>query len=125
GASGGTCTCSGTCTGVSGYNSTAMNQIVFGRGNTACSSVTSVYNAGMCQFFSRITPANVRIVYQETGLSYFPRAEGPIPTITVSLQNLPFRFFFLGGLMSFFAGSGFANIQIPASATITGEDLSG
>src|SRR5262249_50349291 len=30
GASGGTCTCSGTCTGVSGYNSTAMNQIVFG-----------------------------------------------------------------------------------------------
>jgi hypothetical protein len=34
------------------------------------------------------------------------------------LHDLAFQLFFLGGLM------GFANIQIPASATITGEDLS-
>ena len=40
-------------------------------------------------------------------------------TVTVSLQNLPFEFFFLRGL------SRFANIQIPAMTTpITGEDLS-
>ena len=115
----GTCSCAGTCTGVSGYTATAMNQIVYGRGSAACNDVTSVYNAGMCDFFPRIAPANVRIVYEQTGLGYAGRFGGPVPTITVSLQNLPFQFYFLGGLM------GFGNIQIPASATTTGEDLSG
>src|SRR5262245_52634845 len=40
------------------------------------------------------------------------------PTIKVSLQNMPFRFFFLGDLL------GFRDMQIPSAATtMTGEDL--
>jgi len=76
----------------------------------------------MCDIFSKITPANVRIVYTQpaapAGLGFAGRPGGPVPTIKISLQNMPFRFFFLGDLL------GFRNIQIPGTATtMTGEDL--
>jgi Flp pilus assembly pilin Flp len=116
---GGGCSCSGTCSGVSGFNASALNDIVYGRGNAACGDATSFYDAGMCDIFPRIQPANVQIVYAQTGLGYAGRNGGPVPTITVSIQNLPFQFFFLGGLL------GFANINMPGlQTTITGEDLS-
>jgi Flp pilus assembly pilin Flp len=116
---GGGCSCSGTCSGVSGFNASALNDIVYGRGNAACGDATSFYDAGMCDIFRRIQPANVQIVYAQTGLGYAGRNGGPVPTITVSIQNLPFQFFFLGGLL------GFANINMPGlQTTITGEDLS-
>jgi TadE-like protein len=116
---GGGCSCSGTCSGVSGFNASALNDIVYGRGNAACGDATSFYDAGMCDIFPRIQPANVQIVYAQTGLGYAGRYGGPVPTITVSIQNLPFQFFFLGGLL------GFANINMPGlQTTITGEDLS-
>jgi len=64
------------------------------------------------------TPANVVIVYAQTGLGYADRPGGPMPTISVSLQNLPFQFFFLRGLM------GFRDLQIPASTvSTTAQDL--
>lgn len=116
-----TCTCNGVraCRGVRSYNSAAMNTIVFGRGSSSCSDARSADQVGMCDIFARITPANVKIVYAQTGRGYAGRPGGPIPTITVSIQNLPFRFYFLGGLI------GFRNLQIPASTvSITAEDLS-
>jgi Flp pilus assembly protein TadG len=105
----------GTCTG-GRYSSAAMQRIVFGEGGaTACSNA----NTAMCKFYSPITAANVTIAYAQTGLGYAGRPGGPVPTITISLQNLPFRFFFLSGLM------GFSNMNIPAmTTTITGEGLS-
>jgi Flp pilus assembly protein TadG len=117
-----TCTCRGACKGVGGYNATAMQTIVFGRGSMACGDATSSYTTGMCDVFERITPANVRIVYTQpatpAGLGYAGRPGGPVPTIKISLQNMPFRFFFLGDLL------GFRDIQIPAATTtMTGEDL--
>src|SRR5439155_4427226 len=114
-----TCICTGTCTGVSGYSGSAMNAIVFGRGNSNCNGRRSPYEIGMCHIFDRIGLANVVVVYTQTGLGYAGRPGGPVPTITVSLKNLPFRFFFLGSLI------GFDNVEIPAmTTTITGEDLS-
>jgi hypothetical protein len=96
-----------------------MNTIVFGRGSSSCSDAKSGDGVGMCDIFPRITPANVKIVYAQTGLGYAGRPGGPMPTITVSLQNLPFQFFFLRGLM------GFHDFQIPASTvSLTAEDLS-
>src|SRR5258708_419481 len=112
------CTCTGFCTGVGEYDAAAMNTIVFGRGSTACNDATSYYFAGMCDIFDKITPANVVIVYTQNALGYSGRPGGPVPTITVSLQNLSFRFFFLGAL------KGFYDFQMPAmTTTITGEDL--
>src|SRR5262245_20526365 len=116
------CNCEGACKGVGGYNATAMRAIVFGRGSKACGDATSAYAAGMCDIFNKITPTNVRIVYTQpaapAGLGFAGRPGGPVPTIEISLQNMPFRFFFLGDLL------GFRNIQIPGAATtMTSEDL--
>ena len=116
-----TCTCNGVnaCRGIKGYDGAAMNTIVFGRGSSSCSDAKSGDGVGMCDIFSRITPTNVKIVYAQTGLGYAGRPGGPTPTITVSLQHLPFQFVFLRGLM------GFHDVQIPASTvSLTAEDLS-
>src|SRR5204862_6614756 len=108
------------CTNGGTYSAAAMSTIVFGRGSNACGDATSFYFAGMCDVFWRVQPENVVISYSATGLGYAGRPGGPVPTITVSLQNLPFQFFFLGGLM------GFHDFMIPASTTsVTAEDLSG
>jgi Flp pilus assembly protein TadG len=113
------CTCSGNCPGISAnsYNSAAMNRILFGRGSSSCTDATSYYTTGMCDILPAITAANVRIVYTQTGLGYAGRPGGPVPTITVSLQNLRFQFFFLSYLLG-------ASVPIPAmTTTITAEDL--
>lgn len=122
------CTCTrGTCPGMGTFSWAAMNKIVCGRNNTSTTqciystqcSATSSYFRGMCDIFPTITAANVRIVYTQTGLGFAGRDGGPVPTITVSLQNVPFQFFFLNGLM------GFQPITISsARTTTTGEVLS-
>ncbi len=114
------CTCTrGSCPGMGSYSAAAMNTILFGRGSTSCFDAASYYTAGMCDIFPRIAAANVRIVYDQTGLGYAGRGAGPVPTITVSLQNLTFQFYFLNGLRRF------ANLAMPPfTTTVTGESLS-
>jgi hypothetical protein len=61
----------------------------------------------------------VVIVYSQTGLGFAGRPGGPVPTITISLKDLPLQFFFLSGLM------GFKDLRIPPLTTsMTAEDLS-
>jgi Flp pilus assembly pilin Flp len=113
-----TCSCVGACAGVGAYNPAAMHTLIFGRGSSSCFDAKSFYQAGMCDIFPRIAAANVVVVYAQTGLGYAGRPGGPVPTITVSIESLPFQFFFLSGIM------GFDKIQIPALTTsITAEDL--
>jgi hypothetical protein len=72
----------------------------------------------MQPFFPRLEKKNVKIEYVATGLGYWTRPGGPVPTIKVSLQNLTFQFYFLGGLL------GFNDINIPSMvSSVTGEDL--
>jgi len=114
-----TCSSSGACPSDLSYNAAAMSTIVFGRGSSSCGDATSFYNAGMCDVFARITPANVVIAYTQTGLGYAGRPGGPTPTITISLQNLPLQLFFLSGV------AGLNDLRIPPLKTsITAEDLS-
>lgn len=132
------CTCSGatgSCTGTRpggncGWSLAAMNAIVYGRGDAAvasgCGNAASGLQLGMCDVYDRIRPANVVIRYQHTGLGYAGRpgaaigVGGMVPTITVSLVNLPFNWVALDGLL------GLGPIAIPGlRTTITGEDLSG
>lgn len=121
-----TCACTGTCTGVTGYDAAAMKALVYGRVNSgACGAGGSVYADGMCNIYPGLTPANVKITYQcgssttTCSLGYVGRPDGPVPTITVQLQNLHFTFYFLGGLLNF------ANITMPPlTTTITGEYMS-
>lgn len=124
-----TCTCTaGTCTGMGTFSWKAMNEIVCGRDDTSstqcdyptqCHNATSYYFVGMCDLFPSITAANVKIIYTQTGLGFAGRSGGPVPTITVLLQNLPFHFFFLSGFLHF------GSIDIPGvRTTVTGEILS-
>ena len=115
----GSCACAGTCTGLAGniFDAAAMNRIVFGRGSAACGDATSYYATGMCDVLPSITADNVVIVYSQSGLGYAGRPGGPVPTITVSLQHMQFKFFFLTALLG-------VNIAIPPmTTTITAEDL--
>ncbi len=131
------CTCNGrteTCTGTVptnaqactweklnpvNYSRDALNTILLGRGNNGTSCVQGLNNAGMCQFFPGLTRANIVVRYQYTGMGYAGRTAGPVPTITVSLQDVSYNFILLSGL------AGLTSVSFPARATstITGEDL--
>jgi Flp pilus assembly pilin Flp len=114
-----TCDSSGICPQDLSYNAAAMNTIVFGRGSSSCIDASSFSDTGMCDVFTRITPANVVIVYAQTGLGFAGRPGGPVPTITISLKNLPLKFFFLSSLL------GFDELRIaPSTTSMTAEDLS-
>lgn len=121
------CTSAGG-TSCPGYNATYFSRIFRGdtavTANDACPPPTGSQRPGMCHFFPALKRENVVITYAATGLGFQGRgnAQGvtaPVPTITVSLRNVNFNFFFLSGLM------GFANITMPSMlSTVTGEDLS-
>jgi len=89
-----TCTCNdvNACRGMKGYDGAAMNTIVFGRGSSSCSDAKSADVVGICDI-------SKDHACQCEDLGYAGRPGGPMPTITVSLQNLPFQFFFLRGLV--------------------------
>ncbi len=73
---------------------------------------------GMQAFLPTLQKSEIRIEYTASGLGYWGRPRGPVPTITVSITNHPFQFFFLGGLL------GFGNITMPSMlSTVTGEDM--
>ncbi|NRG18521.1 pilus assembly protein [Rhizobiales bacterium] len=102
------------------YSAAAMTRIVAG-GDGACGprAPGDPRPLGMCDVYSAIQPQNVRVSYTYSGLGYAGRPNGPVPTVQVSLQNLTFDFFFLGGLL------GFGQINLPPmTGTATGEDLS-
>ncbi|MER9303490.1 TadE/TadG family type IV pilus assembly protein [Mesorhizobium sp. M0496] len=101
------CTGAGVCCTGAGVCTSTLDQPSF----------DAIYNR-MIVFFPRLQPANVRITYSATGLGYWGRPGGPVPTVTVSLEGLTFQFFFLQGLMSF------TNITMPSMlSTVTGEDM--
>lgn len=97
----------GTCA-AAGSSQTAFDFIYDGDGS----------RSGMHDFFPNLEKSEVRIEYVATGLGFWTRPGGAVPTIRVSIVNHPFQFFFLGGLL------GFANITMPDMlSTVTGEDL--
>ena len=102
------CSCTGTsCVNIS-FDQTAFNLIYDGDSS----------RPGMHDFFPRLEKKNIQIEYVATGLGYWTRPDGPVPTIKVSLQSLTFQFYFLGGLL------GFNDINIPSMvSSVTGEDL--
>lgn len=113
--------CTGTVpTGVSRtYSPANMQRLVFGRGGgTTCGTIGTDGDPGMCDIFDRITPENVSIEYENTGLGFAGRPGGPVPTITLRLTGLTFELVGLGDLI------GIPEITMPDFlVTMTGEDL--
>jgi Flp pilus assembly protein TadG len=115
-----------TCTATAAGTASCTNCV-----GGACSSTPAVqanfdliYNGdanrpGMFSFLPTLAKSEVKVEYVATGLDYWTRPGGPIPTVKVSIVGHPFQFFFLGGLLNF------ANITMPdMHSTVTGEDLS-
>lgn len=119
--SAGTASCSScvgtTCT-ATGSDQAAFT-LVYAGDDGVCGGTSNPGRPGMCDFFPGLKKSEVQIEYMATGLGYWTRPGGPVPTIRVSIVNHPFQFFFLGGLLNF------ANITMPNMlSTVTGEDLS-
>ncbi|MER8564419.1 pilus assembly protein [Mesorhizobium sp. M0924] len=75
-------------------------------------------HSGMQRLLPDLKKSEVRIQYRASGLGYWTRPNGPVPTITVSITNHPFQFFFLGGLL------GLGDLTMPSMlSTVTGEDM--
>ncbi|RWC54962.1 TadE/TadG family type IV pilus assembly protein [Mesorhizobium sp.] len=113
----------GACNGDSAKFNAAGFSTIF-RGDTTytndntCPVLAAGQRPGMCHFFPGLHRDNIAITYTATGLGFQTRLGGPVPTITVNLQNITFQFFFLKGLM------GFNDITMPSMlSTVTGEDL--
>jgi Flp pilus assembly pilin Flp len=107
-----------SCTNGGTYNASAMNALVFGRGQTACGTIGADLFPGMCDVYSRIRPENVIVTYRHTGLGFAGRPGGPVPTITLELTGVTYNYAFLSGLL------GFGPVTMPPMrTTVTGEDL--
>jgi hypothetical protein len=81
-------------------------------------AMTGIVSA-MQKAYSPISSKNVVVRYTFTGLGYAGRVGGPVPTITVSLKGVQFKFILLSFLLR-------NSMSMPGlSTTVTGEDLSG
>jgi len=110
-------TCNGATSSCSGgtYNAAAMNWIVRGS-DGVCGTTVGV--RGICDLYPRIQPQNVVITYEQTGMGFAGRPGGPVPSITVKVQNLQFPTPVLGIF------SGLVNLTMPPfQTTVSGEDL--
>ncbi|RAZ87530.1 pilus assembly protein [Mesorhizobium hawassense] len=115
-----TCSCAGANCVNGTWTAANFNRIFQGdaSGTGTCPALAANQRPGMCHFYPFLTPANVLIHYTATGLGYQTRLGGAVPTITVSLQNVNYHFFFLGGLL------GLDDMAMPDMlSTVTGEDL--
>lgn len=109
--------CNGATASCSGgtYSASAMNWIVRGS-DGVCGSTAGV--RGICDLYPRIQPQNIVITYEQTGMGFAGRPGGPVPSITVRVQNLQFSTPVLGIF------SGLVNLTMPPfQTTVSGEDL--
>ena len=74
--------------------------------------------ARMRQSFRRLQPENVTVRYADSGLGFAGRPGGPVPAVTVCLQNMSFDMAIIDGLL------GLGAIPMPEfCATLTAEDM--
>lgn len=74
--------------------------------------------ARMQTVYLQLLPENITIQYADSGLGFAGRPGGPVPAVTVCLQNMNFDFTIINGLL------GFGTIAMPPfCATLTAEDM--
>ena len=74
--------------------------------------------------FPRIRAENVVVEYSYIGLGFAARPCGPVPSVTVRLQNMTFDFIVIDALLTVLAGPFAASLTMPPfAASMIGEDL--
>lgn len=95
----------------------AFSRILLGS-DGVCNPNFGVTTPGICDFNPQIKAENVKVTYTRAGLGYQGRRLGPVVSVTVELQDLYFRFFWVAALL------GIDSVPVPTSpATFVGEDL--
>jgi hypothetical protein len=105
--------------------STACTPNTFGFDGSAFTNVngTGIFDR-MKVIFPRLQPGNVTISYELNGSGYVGRPGGLPMNVTVKIQNMTHRIYFLAGIMRFFGGTFASTPAIPAFATtLTSEDM--
>ncbi len=79
----------------------------------------------MREIFPRIAYENVAVEYYFMGLGFVGRPCGPVPSVTVRLQNMSFDFIVIDALLNLVTGGGLdPSMAMPSfTATMVGEDL--
>ena len=111
----------------------APSSVICDGATTSCNNgytfLSSVHNrvvTRMQQIFPRITAANVVVEYLPISLGFVGRPCGPVPSVTVRLQNMTFDFIVIDGILTLVqSGTALpAGITMPGFvATMVGEDL--
>ena len=97
-------------------------------GNGFCPAAHDAIVARMQTVMPRIGRQNVVIEYRDNmgvGRLGYAGRNGPVPLVTVSLQNMQYQFIMLGVIRGLLGGNA-ANVVLtmpPFTATMTGEDL--
>ena len=102
--------CTGGIAGITGFDAAGHTRIV----------------DRMRLIFPRIAAENVAVEYFFMDLGFVGRPCGPVPSVTVRLQNLTIDFIVIDSLLSLVAGGGGLgpSMAMPSfTATMTGEDL--
>lgn len=110
------------------YNSTVCDGATStcSNGYTYSSTAMATIVSTIQKIFPRVTTANVTVEYDYAPLGFVGKPCGPIPSVTVKLQNMKYNFIVLNVLVDLFPGNTLsASISMPSFvATMTAEDLS-
>ena len=101
-----------------GFNSTAMDKIVFGPDNDGTCGPTQKERRGMCDVFGDVTKDNVEVIYAHSGLDKAGYPADLAPLVTVTVTGLKFDFVMLG----LFTPDSFSNMP-DVSVSLMAEDL--
>lgn len=94
----------------------ALSRVV--EGSDGACGVPGDPRPGICDLNWRITPDNLVVTYQRSGLGYWGRPDGPVLTMRLEVRDITFDLPVLGALL------GLNDVVIPAHpVTITTEDL--
>lgn len=101
-----------------GYDVGMMNRIVYGPNNDGQCGATERLNRGMCDVFRFVSPSNVKIDYESSGLGTAGNPADPAPLITVTVTDIQYNFFF----MPMF-NSNILSVMPDVHVTVMSEDL--
>lgn len=103
-----------------GFDQSAFNKIFYGRDEDGSCAATTDQRRGLCDIFANLTPDNVTITYEDSGLGRAGSPPDLMPLVTIEILDVEKDYLFLD-LMSSALGS----TTLTARAMSIAEDLRG
>jgi len=97
-----------------GFNQAAFEQIFYGKDNDGLCEAASRERRGMCDLFDDLTPENITITYEDSGMGRAGSPPSLFPVVTITVSDVAQDYVFLDFLLENTIGT---------SASAMGEDL--